>query len=61
MSEVINAIKASGSMSTPQATLLKGFVQIRNKVFHAEWQKVDASDVKGVIGFVEQFIIEKFE
>ena len=60
MSEVINAIKAVGSLNKTQATLLKGFTQVRNRAFHAEWDKFESADVKSVIGFVEQFIVEHF-
>lgn len=36
--------------------MLSGFVTVRNKAFHAEWEKIDRSDVSSIIGFVREFL-----
>jgi len=60
MSEVVNSLKTKGAISSAQSNILKGYVQIRNKVFHAEWEKFEKADINSIIGFSEQFIIEHF-
>lgn len=60
MSEVIGTLKSKGLLQAPQAKVLSSFVTIRNKAFHAEWNKIDSSEVHSVIGFVQDFIIQKF-
>jgi hypothetical protein len=60
MSEVINALKRAGSVTATEGALMKGMVALRNKALHAEWDKVDAAAVSGVIAFVEEFLIRRF-
>jgi len=60
MSNVVNALKVAGLVPKQQGDLLKGMVPFRNKVFHAEWSKVDETSVSSVIAFVEQFLLKNF-
>lgn len=60
MSEVINALKSKGLLKDPQASIVQGHVKLRNKVFHAEWDKIEKESVTSVIGFTEQFISSNF-
>lgn len=60
MSQVVNALKSKSLISGTQSSLLKTYVQIRNKAFHAEWDKIQSSDIKSVIGFTEEFISKNF-
>ncbi len=60
MSEVINSLKSAGLVVGPQKSLLDSMLRIRNSAFHANWAKISEADVGGVIGFVEQFLLEKF-
>jgi hypothetical protein len=60
MSEVINALKAGGFVNATEGALLKGMVALRNRALHAEWAKVDAAAVSGVIAFVEEFLMRRF-
>jgi len=60
MSKVVNALKSAGLVPKQQGALLKGMVPLRNKVFHAEWSKVDEAGIRSVIGFVKQFLLTKF-
>ncbi len=60
MTQVINALKSGGFIKGPQGSLLSGFVRVRNKAFHAQWEDIDAADVQGVIGFTQEFLLQNF-
>ena len=60
MIEVVNALKSKGLLSNIQSNILKGYTQVRNKAFHAEWDKIEKSDISAIIGFTEQFILQHF-
>ena len=60
MSEVINALKAKGVIKGAQAPIVQSYVKLRNKAFHAEWDKFDKESVSSVIGFTEQFLLRNF-
>ena len=60
MSEVVSYLKSKGLVSGAQKSLLGIMPKIRNYAMHAEWDKITTEDVSGIIGFVEQFLIEKF-
>jgi hypothetical protein len=60
MSQVINALKSKGVLREPQATIVKSYVKLRDKAFHAEWDKVEKESVNSAIGFTEQFILSNF-
>jgi Domain of unknown function (DUF4145) len=61
MTEVINSLKGAGLVSGAQKSLLDVMPRIRNFALHAEWGKITEPDVNSVIGFVEQFLLTKFE
>lgn len=60
LSTVINALKSGGLLSATQGSLLKGMVPFRNKALHAEWSKIDTTEVQGVLAFVEEFLSKHF-
>ena len=60
MSEVISALKAKGVIKGAQAPIVQSYVKLRNKAFHAEWDKFDKESVSSVIGFTEQFLLTNF-
>jgi len=60
MSEVINALKSKGLLRDPQASIVQGHAKLRNKAFHANWDKIEKASVNSAIGFTEIFILEKF-
>ncbi len=60
MSQVINALKAKGLLKDPQASIVQSYVKLRNKAFHAEWDKIEKESVGAAIGFTEQFILSNF-
>jgi len=60
MSQVINALKSQSLLKDPQASIVQSYVKLRNKAFHAEWDKIEKESVSSAIGFTETFILEHF-
>jgi hypothetical protein len=60
MSQVINMLKSQGLLKDPQASIVQSYVKLRNKAFHAEWDKIEKESVGAAIGFTEQFILTNF-
>jgi hypothetical protein len=60
MTQVINALKTKGLLKDPQASIVQSYVKLRNKAFHAEWDKIEKESVNAAIGFTEQFILSNF-
>jgi len=60
MSEVVNYLKSKGLVAGAQKSLLDVMPKIRNYAMHAEWDKITHEDVSSIIGFVEQFLVQKF-
>jgi len=58
MPEVIGELVKAQVIVGPQAKIVRGFVPLRNKVMHAEFDKVESADVKAVLGFNEDFILK---
>lgn len=61
MQDVVNALKSAGLVSGAQKSLLDAMPRIRNFAMHAEWSKISEPDVSSVLGFVEQFLLTKFQ
>ena len=60
LNQVINALKSNSLLKGPQASVAKSFVQLRNKSFHANWEKIDVPEIKSLISFTEEFILKNF-
>lgn len=60
MQEVVSALKSKGLVSGAQKSLLDSMPKVRDYAMHANWEKLTAPDVSSVIGFVEQFLLSKF-
>lgn len=60
MSEVINALKSQGLLKGPQASVVQSYVKLRNKAFHAEWDKIEKETVNSAISFTETFLLAHF-
>ena len=60
LSNTINALKIKGLLQGPQATTASSYVKLRNKAFHAQWDKIDKPEVSSLIGFTEQFLLKHF-
>jgi hypothetical protein len=60
MSEVIGALKSKGLVGGAQKSILETMPKTRNNAMHADWSKISATEVGGVIGFTEQFLLQNF-
>jgi len=59
MDKVISALKGKGLLKDPQASIVWGHAKLRNKAFHANWDKIEKESVNSAIGFTEE-VCEKF-
>lgn len=60
MSEVIGALKSKGLVGGSQKSILETMPKTRNAAMHADWAKISTTEVGGVIGFTEQFLLQNF-
>ena len=60
MTEVIAALKSKGLVGGAQKSILETMPKTRNNAMHADWAKISATEVGGVIGFTEQFLLQNF-
>lgn len=61
LSQVVNALKSAGLLQGPQAGVVQSFVKLRNKAFHAEFEKIQMPEISSLIAFVQQFLIANFK
>ena len=59
MSIVIGKLKANGSLGGAESKVVQSYVQLRNKAFHAEWEKLGVSEIQSLIAYLESFITTK--
>ena len=60
MSEVIGALKSKGLVGGSLKSILETMPKTRNAAMHADWSKITPTEVGGVIGFTEQFLLQNF-
>jgi len=60
MQQVVGALKSKGLVSGAQKSLLDTMPKLRDYAMHANWDKLSSEDVNSIIGFVEQFLLNKF-
>ena len=60
MSDVVSALKREGLIKGAQTSLISAYTTLRNKTFHAQWDKIDNADVKSLISFTEEMLIKHF-
>jgi hypothetical protein len=53
-------LKSKSLLKGPQASIVQSYTKLRNKAFHADWDKIDKTSVSSAIGFTESFILENF-
>jgi len=61
LTDVINALKSRSIIKSIQANVAQSHVPLRNKAFHAQWDKIDVPEIKSLIAFLEEFILKNFE
>lgn len=60
MAQVVNALKSKGLIQKSVSTLLGNYTDLRNRVFHADWESIEKSEIGSLIGFTEQFVKDNF-
>jgi hypothetical protein len=60
LEDVINALKSKSFFRGAQTKIITSFVRLRNCAMHAEWKKIQETDVSSLIGFLEPFLLEHF-
>ena len=60
MSDVVNLLKSNGLLKKPESKIVQSYVTLRNKAFHADWDKITGPEISSVIGYVENFILTNF-
>lgn len=60
LSQVVNSLKSAGLIKGVQAGVVQSYVKLRNKSFHAQFDKIELPEVLSLIAFVESFILENF-
>jgi hypothetical protein len=60
LSGIIGALKSKGLITGAQKGILDAMPKTRNAAMHADWQKITAQEVGGIIGYVEQFLLQNF-
>ena len=60
MDTIVNALKGKSFFKGPQASIVASYVKLRNSAMHTDWGKIQESDVSGLIGFLEPFLLQHF-
>lgn len=61
LSQVVNSLKGAGLLKGTQAGLIQSFVKLRNKAFHAQFDKIEMPEILSLISFIQQFLLENFK
>ncbi len=61
LTENINLLKSKGLLKGTQSGVIQSYVKIRNKAFHADFDKIEIPEIYSLIAFVEQFVIKYFK
>jgi hypothetical protein len=60
LQEVVARSEVQGTRKWRSEVIARRHAKIRDYAMHANWSKIDAADVRSVLGFVEQFLLTKF-
>lgn len=61
LNEVVNSLKAAGILKGAQAGVVQSYVKLRNKAFHAQFDKIELPEIVSMVSFLEIFLLENFE
>lgn len=57
---VIAALKDADVLKGGQIGTAQSYLQFRNHSLHADWEKIDRSQVQSCIGFIEELLVKHF-
>lgn len=60
LSQIINALKSQGVFSGAEVPIISSYIKLRNSAMHADWAKIQGTDVGSLIGFLEPFLVKNF-
>ena len=60
LNAIINSLKSKSFIKGAQVPIVSSFIKLRNAAMHADWDKIQNSDVSSLIGFLEPFLLEHF-
>ena len=58
LQDLVNLLKAQQILTGASGKIAGNFVKTRNAAMHAEWNKITPEEVGGLIGFVQQMIVQ---
>ena len=61
LSDVIDALRQKGTLVSPQLGTAQSFLSFRNHALHANWEKIDRSEVASALAFVQELILKHFQ
>ncbi|MHC4476174.1 MAG: hypothetical protein ACYTEL_11040 [Planctomycetota bacterium] len=53
-------VESKDLLKDPQASIVQSYVKLRNKAFHAQWDRIERESVNAAIGFTEAFLLNNF-
>jgi hypothetical protein len=60
LEDVVVALKTAGVLNGSEVGIALSYLQFRNHSLHAEWAKVEKSQVQSCIGFIEALLLKHF-
>ena len=60
LEEVITSLKTAGVLKGGQVGIAQSYLKFRNDSLHADWSKVDRSQVESCLAFVEALLVKHF-
>ena len=61
LSDVIDVLRQKGILVSPQLGTAQSFLSFRNHALHANWDKIDRSEVAAALAFVQELILKHFQ
>ena len=61
LSDVIDVLRQKGILVSPQLGTAQSFLSFRNHALHANWEKIDRSEVVPALAFVQELILKHFQ
>jgi hypothetical protein len=60
LQEVISALKQKDVLKGGEPTTALGYLKFRNDSLHADWNKVERSQIYSCLSFIEQLLLKHF-
>lgn len=57
LAQIINYLKSKSVLQGTQVSIISSYTKLRNNAMHADWDKIEHSEVSSLIGFLESYLI----